>query len=61
MELPVTHGDPRFNPIRKIVREAMNDVKSLEWDQDPEVSKIALHTWYLLEVVFADLGLFTEE
>lgn len=60
MRKPITRYDPRFNPLRHILRDAMNMTKMLEWNEDPQIAYTSLWQWDKLQRIFERLGPFCE-
>ena len=58
--MPRYKGDPRFNPLREIIRHAQNDTKQLTWSDDPVVAHGAERQWDRLERLFQLLGPFPD-
>lgn len=40
---------PEMNKLRDILRIAQNEVKMLEWSEDPDISGIAVKIWVHLD------------
>lgn len=56
-----TKNDPRFNPLRTIIRRAQDETKQLQWSKDPKIAKAAGRQWDRLERLFQLLGPFPTE
>ena len=54
----ITKGKTKFNPLRKIIKQALDDTKNLEWSNDRDISKAAIIQWDRLNKIFQKLGSF---
>jgi hypothetical protein len=51
----------KLNPLRKIIKRAMDDTKNLEWSNDREIASMAVKVWIKLDQIFYKLGGFVDE
>jgi len=55
-----TENVSKYNLFRKIIRDAMNETKQLEWSGDKDIARYAAQQWSNLDKLFKKLGSFVQ-